>query len=226
MTENLIPKAQNSPSSPSSPRPDLPEEIAMVDEDTGEVIGSVDRHTAHTNGIWHASTHIWITDVAGNLLFQQRAAWTRRFPSHWDVSAAGHMKVGEEGNLREVSEELGVTPPPGEVKFLGIARSTHTSEGFINRERPRVYLWRSQLKLSDFFFPDEEAMGLASISLDDVNRFIHGAEVLCNVLRKGNVNRQYIYGKNLVPQSEEYWEKLWHAVQWQLPIKINKIRKD
>ena len=203
-----------------APRPDLPEEIAMVDEHTGEVIGSVDRHTAHTNGIWHASTHVWILDASGNLLVQQRAAWTRRFPKHWDISAAGHMKVGEEGNLREVSEELGVTPVLSEVEFLGILRSTHTSEGFLNRERPRVYLWRSKLELSEFFFPDDEAMGLASLPLSDVSRFIRGAEVPCNVLRNGRIDHEYIFGKNLVPQSDAYWNKLHEAVKWTLPVKL------
>lgn len=203
-----------------APRPDLPEEIALVDEHTGEVIGSVDRHTAHTNGLWHASTHVWIQDASGNLLIQQRAAWTRRFPKYWDVSAAGHMKVGEEGNLREVKEELGVTPVPEEVEFLGILTSTHTSEGFLNRERPRVYLWRSKLELSDFFFPDDEAMGLASMSLDDVSRFIHGAEVACNVLRNGKIDHEYIFGKHLVPQSDAYWKRLQEAVKWTLPISI------
>ena len=203
-------------------RPDLPEEIAMVDEYSGEVIGSVDRHMAHTTGVWHASTHVWILDASSNLLFQQRAAWTRRFPKYWDISAAGHMKVGEEGSLREVSEELGVTPDPSEVEFLGILVSTHASEGFLNRERPRVYLWRSSLTLLDFSFPDDEAMALASLPLSDVLRFIRGGEVKCEVLRNNGMHNEYVYGKNLVPQSNEYWAKLSEAVKWALPIQLER----
>lgn len=201
-------------------RPDLPEEIALVDEHTGEVIGSVDRHDAHINGRWHASMHLWIMDIAGNLLFQQRALWIRRFPGKWDVSAAGHMHPDDDG-LREAAEELGVIAPIDELEFLGILKSEHYSEGFINRERPRVYLWRSNLSLSDFSFPDGEAMALASIHLDDVCRFLRGNEVPGQVLRNGVVSAEYLNGMNIVPQSKEYWNILADVIGWVRPVKIN-----
>lgn len=202
-------------------RPDLPEEIAMVEEHTGEIIGSVDRHEAHSKGLWHASIHLWITDVSGNLLFQRRANWVRNFPGKWDISAAGHISVGEDG-LRELSEELGVIAPKDELEFLGILKSEHDSEGFINRERPRVYLWRSNLELSDFSFPDQEVMALASVKLSDVGRFIKGNSVPVEVLVDGEIHSEYIFGVNLVPQSKEYWEILGDAVKWEKPLKITR----
>jgi isopentenyldiphosphate isomerase len=199
--------------------PEHAEEIAKVDAISGEIIGTVDRHTAHIEGIWHRSTHVWIIDASGHLLFQQRAEWVRRFPSMWDISAAGHTKVEETG-LREVTEELGVEPVDSEMEFVGVLTSEHDYPGFHNRERPHVWLWRSNLELADFSFPDDEAMALAAVHPKDICRFLKGEEVPCRVLRRGHVSGEYIAGKNIVPQSREYWEALHSFVKWDVAVKL------
>ena len=195
-------------------RPWILEDIVLVDELTGEDIGSVDREKAHKEGLWHASVHVWIIEAKGRLLFQQRADWIHAFPNQWDISAAGHLKVGEENAFREVSEELGVRPNDGEIVFLGTLLSSQDGENFTNRERPRVYLWISSLRLQDFSFPDGEVQALVAIERTEIQKFISGGSVMAEVLRDGAITLEPVSGTNLVPQSNGYWAVLWDAVEW------------
>ena len=195
-------------------RPWIPEEIVLVDELTGEDIGSVDREKAHQEGLWHASVHVWIIEAKGRLLFQQRADWMSIYPSYWDISAAGHLKAGEKNVFREVTEELGASPKDNEVVFLGTLLSRQEGEGFINRERPRVYLWVSSLRLQDFSFPDGEVQSLVAIDRSQIQQFINGGIVMADVLRDGEVSSEPVSGEYLVPHSNDYWSVLKDAVEW------------
>lgn len=198
----------------SSSRPFIPEQIMLVDEFTGDEIGSIDRETAHREGIWHASIHVWIVDAKGRLLFQQRAKWINIYPDLWDISAAGHIKAGEKDSFREVSEELGVKPEKDEIVFLGTLTARQDGTGFTNRERPQVYLWPSLLHLKDFSFPDDEVQSLAAIERVDIEAFLSGATVIAEVLRDGKISYESISGQKVVPHSPAYWSVIRDALEW------------
>ena len=62
-------------------------------------------------GLWCRASHLWVVDVASNLVLVQRRSPNKdTFPNCWDVSCAGHCEVGEAPELtvsRELEEELG-----------------------------------------------------------------------------------------------------------------------
>ena len=186
----------------------------LVDELTGDEIGSVDREMAHREGIWHASIHVWIVDAKGRLLFQQRAKWINIYPDLWDISAAGHIKSGEKDSFREVTEELGVKPDKHEIVFLGTLLAKQDGPGFTNRERPRVYLWPSSLNLKDFSFPDDEVQSLAAVERVDIESFLSGGTVVAEVLRNGKIEHESVSGQKVVPHSPAYWSVIREAIEW------------
>src|SRR5438270_259052 len=78
--------------------------------------GGGPRGAVHRDGTWHRSFHCWVVRAGRrgpDLVLQRRARDKETWPGAWDVSAAGHYRVGEglEGGLREVAEELGLVVP-------------------------------------------------------------------------------------------------------------------
>jgi isopentenyldiphosphate isomerase len=186
--------------------------IVAVDPLTGRDIGTVDRDVAHREGVWHASVHVWILDANGHVLLQQRSAQTRHFPQHWDITAAGHLQPGEDGT-REVAEEVGVHVSVEQMKSLGnFTLVQQFPEGW-NRERPRVYVYHSELDLSDLRFPDGEVMAAASVPVNSLVTLVRGKTALVPVLRNGSISAERINSDQLVPLGARYWERLFAYLQ-------------
>ena len=97
----------------------------MVDvlDERGEKTGEVAwKSEAHRAGLRHRCFHCWILDPRGPHLFVQlRSAGKDTWPDLLDVTAAGHLRAGEEtlDGLREVEEELGLSARPEELLPLG-----------------------------------------------------------------------------------------------------------
>ncbi len=82
------------------------------------------RGLVHADGDWHRSAHVWLVDARrGRLAMQRRSAKKDTFPNRWDISAAGHVSVDDDGDSRktavnELAEELGVElDDPRELEF-------------------------------------------------------------------------------------------------------------
>lgn len=181
--------------------------IAEVDPVTGEVVGTIDKDLAHLNGVWHATIHVWVLDPTGRILLQHRSYDKKHFPGMWDISAAGHIAPGESG-AREVQEELGVDIEIGDLEFVGVLSLEHVSPGFINRERPQVYLWRSDRRAESFTFSDGEVIGLAALTIGDLKALIAGTAVTVPVWRGKETVVETIDAAALVPLGEPYWSAL------------------
>ena len=64
----------------------------------------------HRDGDWHGAAHVWIRNIAGQILIQRRSPTKENWPNLWDVSVAGHISAGEEAleaALREAQGSLG-----------------------------------------------------------------------------------------------------------------------
>jgi len=181
--------------------------IVAVDPVTGLAVGVVDKDVAHREGLWHANIHVWILDREGAVLLQQRSPSKATLPGLWDISAAGHIRPGEDG-LREVEEELGVAVRADQLEQVGILTIDQDLPGFRNRERPRVYLWRSDLSLSDFTFSDGEVVALAAVSLRDLAVLREGVSVTAPVWRDGALASETVDGAAMVPFGQAYWDAL------------------
>jgi isopentenyldiphosphate isomerase len=189
----------------------MAELVAVVDSETGDVIGEVDRVVAHRDGIWHASIHVWVVDEAGQILLQQRSFEKDQFPGMWDISAAGHIGAGTDG-FEEVAEELGADVTADDLLFVGIWTVENSSAQSINRERPRVYLWLSGKNATSFEFTDGEVLGLAAVTVSQLRELVAGGSVDADVARPDGVELVELSGGDLVPLGASYWEALFKAL--------------
>ena len=118
-------------------------------EPTGQVVA---RDTAHENGIWHRTSHVWLVrrkNGTVQILLQKRTVM-KSFPGCYDISSAGHIPAGEDfvtSALRELKEELGVTAKTEELIFCGdrkiVSDDVFFGKEYHDRQYSRVFvLWK------------------------------------------------------------------------------------
>ncbi len=133
-------------------------ELLDVRTPEGEVTGMVvTREVAHRYGYLHGTVHLWIyrpsQDATGvDVLLQRRSENKESYPGCLDISSAGHISAGqapEDAVLRELNEELGLTPALSELTFLGtfMGYSSGHFHGkvFRNHELSYVYTYEKDL---------------------------------------------------------------------------------
>ena len=125
----------------------------IVDEQglpTGE---TVDRETAHREGILHRTAHLWMMrrrETGVEILVQKRSAGKDSFPSCYDISSAGHIPAGVDfkpSAVRELKEELGLDALEEELIYCGTRRIRNEKEFhgrmFRDNQVSNVYcIWR------------------------------------------------------------------------------------
>ena len=94
--------------------------------ENGEPTGrTVERETAHSNGVRHRTAHVWIIRQCGGkmqVLLQKRSKTKDSYPGCYDISSAGHIPAGSdytESAVRELKEELGVTASIDDLIYCG-----------------------------------------------------------------------------------------------------------
>lgn len=141
---------------------------------TGDVISKL---SAHQNGLWHASAHIWIYNSNGEVLLQKRSAAKDTFPGMWDISVAGHIDAGEtpvQGALREMREEIGVSISEDDLEYYTTIHMEYpyAARGWINREHCYVYLMKMDIDPSTLHLQEEEVDDVRFFSLDAFKNMI------------------------------------------------------
>ena len=104
--------------------------------------------------IWHKAAHVWIVNPQGEILFQRRSKNNRNYPSHLDISAAGHVLANEsviEAAIRECKEELGLTISPEQL--VEIDRNNSPSG---NHHLHTVFVCLLDVKIENLEFIDGE----------------------------------------------------------------------
>jgi isopentenyldiphosphate isomerase len=138
----------------------------------GNPTGKVqEREIIHARGLWHQTVHVWVYRPGGDILLQKRSLCKDSHPGLWDVSAAGHVAVGEtalQGALRESREELGLVIPPDRLHFMEKTRRTLVSrEGtFIDNEFTSVYIFRFTGEEGDLTPDPQEVETIGFFSCD------------------------------------------------------------
>ncbi len=124
------------------------EEWLMTFNENEEPLRSKERSLVHLDGDWHETFHCWFYEVGGSdtfLYFQKRADDKADFPSLFDITAAGHIEVGEkvvDAGMREIEEEVGVSIDQEQLEPLGTYREELLFEDIKDRELCRVFLYR------------------------------------------------------------------------------------
>ena len=126
----------------------LPPETEALDvvSETMAPLGTAPRSRVHAEGLWHQVVHGWIASRGPDgvsLWFQRRAFTKRDFPGQYDLAVGGHVDAGEDWRAamaRELREELGLTPDPARLQYLGLCRRETDAGAFHDREFGRVFL--------------------------------------------------------------------------------------
>ncbi len=164
------------------------QELLDVFNEDGSPAGMVaSRDYVHWKGLWHSTVHIWIAGKDGQgqpaLLLQLRAACKRLYPSHWDISAAGHIPAGEgaaESAVREIEEELGIQVLPEELEYLDTLKMTYDDdidEGYHDREHCRIYLLRRQVDIPELTLQASEVEKVMWVGLDELIRQVESGSL-------------------------------------------------
>jgi len=109
-------------------------EIFDVVNERDEVIGQVPRPVVHRQGLRHRAVHILVFNRSGELFLQKRSARKDNHPGVWDSSASGHLDAGEDYDhaaVRELWEELGLTPSSPPRRLFKIAACAETGQEFV-----------------------------------------------------------------------------------------------
>jgi len=120
----------------------------LYTEDREPIPGKgADKESVYGQGLLHGASHVWIwrqTDKGPEVLLQQRAASKRTWPNMLDISAAGHIDLGEtpeEAAIRETKEELGLDVTTRQLELVEVHRMNMAVDDFSTENEFRwVYL--------------------------------------------------------------------------------------
>ncbi len=124
-------------------------------------------------GLLHGGSHVWIWRLINNspqVLLQKRSADKLTWPNRYDISAAGHIDLGENpltAAKRETQEELGFTVKDADLKLISVHRAHLISaNGAIENEYQWVYLLRYPAGIN-LTLQQEEVASVKWKSLED-----------------------------------------------------------
>jgi isopentenyldiphosphate isomerase len=184
------------------------ERIDVLDElgrPTGEVAW---KSEAHRRGLWHRCFHCW---VAGEpyLLVQRRAAAKDTWPGRLDVTAAGHLRSGEElleGGLRELEEELGLEVEPERLIPLGTRSIEQEIPGGCDREFHEVFLLFDPTPPEELRLQEGEVEAVLRIELGDAEDL--GADVPAVEYAEGKASTTRVRLSDFVPNEDDYLRRV------------------
>ena len=147
------------------------DEYIDILNDAGEISGKTClKSEAHKNGLFHASTHIWIIDFEKNILIQKRASNKDVFPNLWDVSVAGHISAGELPTIsaiREIKEEVGIKLQENELHYIGTSKKKVIHKNnLIDNELHHIYICCKKFKIESLKIQVEEISEIKTIKLE------------------------------------------------------------
>jgi 8-oxo-dGTP pyrophosphatase MutT (NUDIX family) len=138
----------------------------IVDENGDPTGDTVERSTAHRDGIRHRTAHIWIIRNGVNgteVLLQQRSENKDSFPLQYDTSSAGHVRAGDEplaSAVREIGEELGIRVEGTDLTYIGtfLNRYEQVFHGslFRDHEISFVYIYEKPVDEENLVLQEEE----------------------------------------------------------------------
>lgn len=153
------------------------EHLDIVDEN-GEPTGkTVERGFAHSNGIPHRTSHVWLIRKNARrqteILLQKRSDVKDCFPGCYDISSAGHIPAGSDfldSAVRELKEELGITADKSELIYIGRRKDGFSKEfygkEFIDVQISNVYLFKCELSKSEMSLQKEEVSDVLWLPLE------------------------------------------------------------
>lgn len=86
------------------------ENIVLINPND-EVLGQMEKITAHVNGLLHRAFSVFLLDKQGRMLLQKRSSGKYHSPNLWTNACCSHPRIGEtylQAAQRRLIEELGI----------------------------------------------------------------------------------------------------------------------
>ncbi len=180
---------------------------------TGEVAW---KSEAHRGGLWHRCFHCWVAGEDADepyLLVQRRAGAKDTWPGRLDVTAAGHLRSGEEplgGGLRELEEELGLRVEPERLVRLGARRIEQEIPQGCDREFHEVFLLLDSTPPEDLRLREGEVEAVLRIDLSDAEALGAGrlTSAPAREYRGRDVATTHVSLSDFVPNADDYLRRV------------------
>lgn len=149
--------------------------------DRYEFLGTEDKKTAHTKGLWHRTfSALAINPATRRAILQKKAPGRYSFdrPDYADFTVGGHYEAGEDipDGVREVHEELGLPVAYSDLHPIGLRQTAVTlAPDYIEREWQHWHLLPLDVPLEEIPLADAEVSGLVDVALDDAIALAEGS---------------------------------------------------
>lgn len=156
----------------------MKEELIDVLDENGIKTGQIlPRSEVHKKGLWHRAIVVAIVNEKNEILLQQRSADKEKNANLWDISAAGHISVGQDSlsaATREISEEvtvsLGYNVELKDFRFMfSFRKEQKFSDDFIERQFYDFFILRQNgLTADNLKFQASEVQAIKFVTINEL----------------------------------------------------------
>lgn len=154
------------------------EMIDVLNEDGSMAGRAVSKEDVHEKGLWHRVVHVWVINNKNEILVQLKAPRITGESGVHDISVAGHVSQGEtslQGAVREFEEELGLRVKEEDLVKIGeVKQDGYRTLKSQNKEWNDVYVYKTNLQVTDFFPNPDEVESVKYISTEDFKKWFYG----------------------------------------------------
>jgi isopentenyl-diphosphate Delta-isomerase len=126
----------------------MEEQWQLYDEQGRPLARGASKDDIYAKGLLHAASHVWIWRLHNGvveILLQKRSETDETWPNLYDISAAGHIDLGEaptDAAIRETREEIGIHIAESDLHLISVQKVYMTAEnGKIENEFQWLYLY-------------------------------------------------------------------------------------
>lgn len=198
----------------------MADELVDIFDENMNLLGTALKSQAHREGLWHKTFHCWLaqkTPAGKTLLWLQlRNPDKDIFPDKLDISAAGHIRAGEEvkDGYREIFEELGLKLNKDEIVKLFTSKEIYEADSINNREFQMVYMAMVSGSPYKAVLQPEEVAGLYEVDIDEFSALMSGKVQSIEAQGiKRNPDSSYtlefreVVKSDVAPHSKDYYNK-------------------
>ncbi|MCL2354884.1 MAG: NUDIX domain-containing protein [Oscillospiraceae bacterium] len=153
------------------------QEIFDVLKENGEYTNkTATREECHEKGLWHRATVVVVMNSKNQILLQQRSKTKKLWSNMWDVSAGGHVLVGEfsyNTAIRETKEEIGLDITEKDLLFIGSSCSTKIQGDIIDNHFNEYFIVTKDMDISKLELQTEEVQDIKWFGIEDLLKRIH-----------------------------------------------------
>lgn len=140
------------------------------------------------------SVHVWILNLSGQFLLQQRVASAKKFPNMWGQTGGG-ARAGESSwdcCVRETREELGISPDPKKSIWVGTFKRPMD---FVD-----VWLVYHDVALGELTLQPDEVQDVKWATLSEIEQMRRAGTFIPSILPGLEILRNYLNMEQLYQQ--------------------------